>query len=281
MGSCWWVLNQYRPHNMWLTLFINVCLLWLSECSEHESDDPLDWLRNSIPGEPGVDYPILSSVQETSFSCDSLVLGGYYADPEQQCQVYHVCLVDPLQPASLYPVSFICPNGTVFNQQIFVCDWWFNVDCASSADLYSGAVGAFGSNSGDTGYSGDSGAGQCPAPGDKTPEQCQGAVSNCWSPGFTDTDCPSNGLCCFDGCADTCVDGPTPAPVTLPPVTTPAYQPVEAEPEEEETPEVVSESKPAPVSPAGYSYPVPDIPFDLPVPSRPPPDLPTLYEVPF
>ena len=63
----------------------------------------------------------------------------------------------------------------------------FNVDCASSADLYSGAVGAFGSNTGYSGDTGDSGAGQCPAPGDKTTEQCQGAVSNCWSPGFTDT----------------------------------------------------------------------------------------------
>ena len=75
---------------------------------ESEGDDPLDWLRNSIPGEPGVDYiyffhffllyfiffiffsgvdyPVLSSVQETSFTCDGLVFGGYYADPEQQCQ---------------------------------------------------------------------------------------------------------------------------------------------------------------------------------------------------
>ena len=26
--------------------------------------------------------------------------------------------------------------------------------------------------------------------------------------GTTDTDCPANGLCCFDGCANTCVDGP-------------------------------------------------------------------------
>merc|ERR1711953_668253 len=31
-----------------------------------------------------------------------------------------------------------------------------------------------------------------------------GAVSTCWSPGQRDTDCPGNGLCCFDGCADTC-----------------------------------------------------------------------------
>ena len=56
---------------------------------ESEGDDPLDWLRNSIPGEPGVDYPVLASVQETSFTCDGLTFGGYYADPEQQCQAYH------------------------------------------------------------------------------------------------------------------------------------------------------------------------------------------------
>ena len=26
--------------------------------------------------------------------------------------------------------SFLCPNGTLFNQQYFICDWWFNVDCS-------------------------------------------------------------------------------------------------------------------------------------------------------
>ena len=31
-----------------------------------------------------------------------------------------------------------------------------------------------------------------------------GSVSTCWSPGQRDTDCPGNGLCCFDGCANTC-----------------------------------------------------------------------------
>ena len=25
---------------------------------------------------------------------------------------------------NLYPVSFLCPNGTIFNQEIFICDWW-------------------------------------------------------------------------------------------------------------------------------------------------------------
>ena len=93
-------------------------------CVEKEGDDPLDWLRDSVPGEPGVDYPILASIQETSFSCSGLIFGGYYADPEQECQAYHVCLRDPLDQESLYPVSFLCPNGTIFNQEIFVCDWW-------------------------------------------------------------------------------------------------------------------------------------------------------------
>ena len=40
------------------------------------SDDPLDWLRNSIPGEPGVDYPIFADIEETSFTCNGRIFGG-------------------------------------------------------------------------------------------------------------------------------------------------------------------------------------------------------------
>ena len=25
--------------------------------------------------------------------------------------------------------AFLCPNGTMFNQQYFICDWWYNLDC--------------------------------------------------------------------------------------------------------------------------------------------------------
>lgn len=32
--------------------------------------------------------------------------------------------------------SFLCPNGTIFDQKVFVCNWWFNVDCAASKDFY-------------------------------------------------------------------------------------------------------------------------------------------------
>jgi hypothetical protein len=35
----------------------------------------------------GDDYPIYGTIPETSFLCDGLVDGGYYADPEAQCQV--------------------------------------------------------------------------------------------------------------------------------------------------------------------------------------------------
>ena len=33
--------------------------------------------------------------------------------------------------------SFLCPNGTIFNQQYLVCDWWFNFDCADAEAFYS------------------------------------------------------------------------------------------------------------------------------------------------
>ena len=48
----------------------------MANAVEKEGDDPLDWLRDSIPGEPGVDYPIFSAVEQTSFSCDDKVFGG-------------------------------------------------------------------------------------------------------------------------------------------------------------------------------------------------------------
>jgi len=48
-------------------------------------------LRMSVPGEPGVDYPILATVPTTSFSCVGKAEGGYYADMETGCQVVHTC----------------------------------------------------------------------------------------------------------------------------------------------------------------------------------------------
>ena len=27
--------------------------------------------------------------------------------------------------------------GTIFNQEFFICDWWFNVDCSLAESFYS------------------------------------------------------------------------------------------------------------------------------------------------
>ena len=53
---------------------------------------------------------------------------GYYADTDADCQAFHICAPDG--SSSLLKYSFLCPNGTLFNQQYFICDWWFNVDCS-------------------------------------------------------------------------------------------------------------------------------------------------------
>merc|ERR1712154_195433 len=101
--------------------------------SDAEAADPLKMLMNAVPGVPGEDYPIFAETPETAFSCDGQVDGGYYADEEAQCQVFHICTADGAGGLAKY--SFLCPNGTIFNQNYFICDWWFNVDCAESAAI--------------------------------------------------------------------------------------------------------------------------------------------------
>ncbi|KAG7156869.1 U-scoloptoxin(01)-Cw1a-like 40, partial [Homarus americanus] len=83
------------------------------------------------PGRPP-SSAILASVPDTGFSCEQQEFPGYFADTadEAGCQVFHICQFDGRQD------SFLCPNGTIFNQQYFVCDWWFNVDCAASQQFF-------------------------------------------------------------------------------------------------------------------------------------------------
>merc|ERR1711892_1076039 len=91
-------------------------------------------LRMAVPGNPGEDYPIYAEVPETAFSCEGRVEGGYYADPEADCQPFHVCSAD--RDGGLTKNSFLCPNGTLFNQENFVCEYWFNVDCSQAESFY-------------------------------------------------------------------------------------------------------------------------------------------------
>merc|ERR1711936_1040182 len=97
-------------------------------------DDPLASLAQNIPGVPGEDYPIFVTPPDTGFDCDAQI-EGYYSDQDADCQAFHICGNDG--SGSLIKYSFLCPNGTLFNQQYFICDWWFNVDCSQAQDFYS------------------------------------------------------------------------------------------------------------------------------------------------
>ena len=106
-----------------------------ADAAASDADAALAMLQGSIPGVPGEDYPIYAEVPESGFSCEGQVDGGYYADPEAECQAFHICTADGAGGLAQY--SFLCPNGTLFNQNYFICDWWFNFDCATAEDLYS------------------------------------------------------------------------------------------------------------------------------------------------
>merc|ERR1711970_1368622 len=105
------------------------------DAAASDADAALAMLQGSIPGVPGEDYPIYAEVPESGFGCEGQVDGGYYADPEAECQAFHICTADGAGGLAKY--SFLCPNGTLFNQNSFICDWWFNFDCSTAEDLYS------------------------------------------------------------------------------------------------------------------------------------------------
>ncbi|XP_016947271.1 protein split ends [Drosophila biarmipes] len=99
--------------------------------SSEYTDQQFD-LRHTIPGEPGLDYPILSAPPKTSFVCKGRH-EGYYADVESRCQAFRICAHTARTPQGF---GFLCPNGTLFSQKNFVCDWYRNVNCDESERFY-------------------------------------------------------------------------------------------------------------------------------------------------
>ncbi|XP_076292650.1 uncharacterized protein LOC143214939 isoform X2 [Lasioglossum baleicum] len=68
-----------------------------------------------------------------NFSCQDRIY-GYYADMENECQVFHVCMP---QARGSSRWSFICPAETVFNQATFVCTRTENsIPCEESESFY-------------------------------------------------------------------------------------------------------------------------------------------------
>ncbi|ETN59112.1 hypothetical protein AND_009300 [Anopheles darlingi] len=98
----------------------------------HEKEDKQDFSK--IPGVPGVDYPIYHEVPHTSFHCGNVpAIPGMYANVETGCQAYHTCH-DGREGHQ--GASFLCTNGTLFNQKEFACDWWYNVKCEEAPSYY-------------------------------------------------------------------------------------------------------------------------------------------------
>ncbi|XP_043464875.1 uncharacterized protein LOC122500160 [Leptopilina heterotoma] len=81
-------------------------------------------------GKPHVDYPAYSTIPLTNFNCKQQRYKGFFGDPATRCQVWHYCDLNGGKS------SFLCPNGTIFNQVALTCDWWFNVKCESTTQLY-------------------------------------------------------------------------------------------------------------------------------------------------
>ncbi|XP_068201756.1 U-scoloptoxin(01)-Cw1a-like [Palaemon carinicauda] len=66
---------------------------------------------------------ILSAPLQTTFSCDNLPY-GYYADTDNDCQVFHVCLPIADEIGALVETAhftFVCGNQTIFSQESLTC----------------------------------------------------------------------------------------------------------------------------------------------------------------
>ena len=63
----------------------------------------------------------LDSPLKTQFRC---VKTGYFADIDNNCQMYHVCVVQrkPTGHQVIRQYSFVCGNNTLFNQLTMTCD---------------------------------------------------------------------------------------------------------------------------------------------------------------
>lgn len=84
------------------------------------------------------------NLPETNFSCLGKVIGGYYADVETGCQMFHVCTIG--QKDEIMDIKFLCLNGTVFDQETRVCERVDEVDCSKSERFYNLNLELYGNN---------------------------------------------------------------------------------------------------------------------------------------
>ncbi|XP_078042225.1 uncharacterized protein LOC144472766 [Augochlora pura] len=100
------------------SILITVSMILLSACVLGLQRPPPRYSQQYMP--------------ETSFTCRNKIVGSYYADPETDCQVFHVCVS---VAGTVQDYKFLCPNDTAFDQESQTCADWYDVDC-EAATLY-------------------------------------------------------------------------------------------------------------------------------------------------
>ena len=106
--------------------------------AEYEEDP------NAIEGLPASAADLLDAPYDYGFNCDQQDAGyGYYADVNNACKVFHICVPIYDNEGSLDRMdkySFVCGEGTVFDQATLTCNYPENAfPCQDSPSLY-GAV---------------------------------------------------------------------------------------------------------------------------------------------
>ena len=95
--------------------------------------------EEGLNGLPSGAEDLLTEPYDDSFSCEGQTY-GYYGDVNNNCQVFHICL--PIEDnegniESYSKYSFVCGNGTVFDQQALVCNFPEDAfPCEESPSLY-------------------------------------------------------------------------------------------------------------------------------------------------
>ena len=97
-----------------------------------------------LPG--GSEFLLRSNIQ-TTFTCDDLPY-GYYADVDNNCQLFHVCLPVADEIGALVETAhftFMCGNLTTFSQESLTCVHEADsFPCAESRSLFDVSNAQFG-----------------------------------------------------------------------------------------------------------------------------------------
>ncbi|XP_050686363.1 U-scoloptoxin(01)-Cw1a-like [Eriocheir sinensis] len=93
------------------------------------------------------DYDLITGQVVQQFACEGRPY-GYYADVDNACRVFHICL--PIQDNEGQVVqtahfSFICGNQTVFDQETLTCNHpEYAFPCDQAPSLYDSRNALFG-----------------------------------------------------------------------------------------------------------------------------------------